>query len=317
MSAVPGVRHRRRRRGRPSTSCSRAVKAALDGLSGADHQHHRRHRHRRPQRRRPAAARDRSSTCRRTSPTVPTACSTSSTGTTTASAASRTASSRPSPAPAISATRRGDDPKTIDFNHPTNVCFDHDGNMIVAAWHNSLVKKIDVLPDGSAGLVTNLAGTGARAFGGDGGPGNAGQARPAQLGGGRHQRQHHHLRPGQLPPAPCSSRAAPSTPSPAPARRAAPATAARRSQAQLNGPKGQSAAPASRIAIDARNRIYIADTGNHKIRLIDEVGDDPHHRRHRHAGLQRRRRPGDARRSSTRRATSPSRRTARSTSPTR
>jgi hypothetical protein len=65
-----------------------------------------------------------------------------------------------------------DDPAAIDFNHPTNVCFDHAGNMIVAAWHNSLVKKIEMLPDGSPGEVTNLAGTGARAFGGDEGPGN-------------------------------------------------------------------------------------------------------------------------------------------------
>jgi len=54
------------------------------------------------------------------------------------------------------------------FNHPTNVTFDADGRMIIAAWHNSLVKRLDL----STGLLTNLAGTGARAFGGDGGPGN-------------------------------------------------------------------------------------------------------------------------------------------------
>jgi hypothetical protein len=59
----------------------------------------------------------------------------------------------------------------IDFNHPTNICFDHNGDMIVAAWHNSLVKKIDVTPDDQAGVVSTLAGTGARAFGGDEGPG--------------------------------------------------------------------------------------------------------------------------------------------------
>src|SRR5262249_14525459 len=41
--------------------------------------------------------------------------------------------------------------------------------------------------------------------------------------------------------------------------------------AELNGPKGQSAPPASRIAIDSRNRIYVADTGNHKLRLIDKL----------------------------------------------
>src|SRR6185503_19163268 len=40
-------------------------------------------------------------------------------------------------------------------------------------------------------------------------------------------------------------------------------------EAQINGPKGQSAPPAGRIAIDNRDRIYIADSGNHRIRLVD------------------------------------------------
>src|SRR4029453_10271425 len=57
------------------------------------------------------------------------------------------------------------------FNHPTNVCFDHEGNMIVAAWHNSLVKRLNFKPDGSPDKAITIAGTGARAFGGDGGPG--------------------------------------------------------------------------------------------------------------------------------------------------
>ena len=56
----------------------------------------------------------------------------------------------------------------IQFNHPTNVAFDAEGRLIVAAWHNSKVKRIDL----TTGMVENLAGTGARDFGGDGGPGN-------------------------------------------------------------------------------------------------------------------------------------------------
>ena len=56
----------------------------------------------------------------------------------------------------------------IQFNHPTNVAFDAEGRMIVAAWHNSKVKRVDF----ATGMIENLAGTGSRSFGGDGGPGN-------------------------------------------------------------------------------------------------------------------------------------------------
>ncbi len=165
----------------------------------------------------------------------------------------------------------GDDPKTIDFNHPTNVCFDDAGDMIVAAWHNSLVKQIAMTPDGSPGTVTNLAGTGARAFGGDEGPGN--QARldlPSSVavdtGGNINISDQANYRLRLLEPNGIIHTIA-GTGTPGGAGDEGPAITA-----ELNGPKGQSAPPASRIAIDARNRIYIADTGNHKVRLIDEVG---------------------------------------------
>jgi sugar lactone lactonase YvrE len=165
-----------------------------------------------------------------------------------------------------------DDPKLIDFNHPTNVAFDHDGNMIVAAWHNSLIKKIEVLPDDSAGPVSTLAGTGARAFGGDEGPGT--QAKldlPSSVVidtiGNIIISDQANYRLRLLEPNSIIHTYA-GTGTPGDAGDGGPAL-----QAQLNGPKGQSAAPASRIAIDARNRVYIADTGNHKIRLIDEIGN--------------------------------------------
>jgi sugar lactone lactonase YvrE len=166
----------------------------------------------------------------------------------------------------------GDDPATIDFNHPTNVCFDHSGDMIVAAWHNSLVKKIDVLPDGSPGVVTTLAGTGARAFGGDEGPGiEARLDLPSSVVVDTQgniiisDQANYRLRllePNGIIHTICG------TGTPGFLGDGGPAE-----QAQINGPKGQSAPPASRIAIDARNRIYIADTGNHRIRRIDELGN--------------------------------------------
>lgn len=153
------------------------------------------------------------------------------------------------------------------FNHPTNVVFDHQGRMIIAAWHNSLVKRLDF----TTGLVENLAGTGARAFGGDGGPGN--EARldlPSSVvvdsNGNLIISDQANYRLRILEPNGIINTFA-GIGTPGGDGDGGPAI-----EAQLNGPKGQSAPPASRIAIDARNRIYIADTGNHRIRLIDEAG---------------------------------------------
>src|SRR5262249_51183061 len=124
--------------------------------------------------------------------------------------------------------------------------------------------------DFSTGLVTNLCGTGARAFGGDGGPGNEAKLDlPSSVvvdSDGRiiiSDQANYRLR--ILENGIINTFARIRTP-----RRAGAEGPAM--QPKLNGPKGQPAAPASRIAIDQRNRIFIADTGNHKIRMIDEVG---------------------------------------------
>ena len=63
----------------------------------------------------------------------------------------------------------GDDPDSLGtesrFNHPTGVAFDHKGNMLIAAWHNSKVKTLD-----ESGKITDTCGDGKRAYNGDGGP---------------------------------------------------------------------------------------------------------------------------------------------------
>ena len=51
------------------------------------------------------------------------------------------------------------------LNHPTHVGFTPDGNLIVSAWHNSKVMELD-----SNGQIEAICGTGARSFGGEGGP---------------------------------------------------------------------------------------------------------------------------------------------------
>jgi sugar lactone lactonase YvrE len=153
------------------------------------------------------------------------------------------------------------------FNHPTNVTFDADANMIIAAWHNSKVKKYDF----ATGEVVNLAGTGARSFGGDGGDGNSAildlpsSVVVDSVGNIIISDQANYrlrlLEPNGTIHTIAGTGVAGYSGDGGPAE-----------EAQLNAPVGQSAPPASRIDIDAQNRIYVADTANHVIRLVDEIG---------------------------------------------
>ena len=58
------------------------------------------------------------------------------------------------------------DAATAEWNHPTDVAWLSDGSVVMAAWHNSRVAKFD--PDFET--MAFIAGTGERAFDGDGGP---------------------------------------------------------------------------------------------------------------------------------------------------
>jgi hypothetical protein len=53
-----------------------------------------------------------------------------------------------------------------ELNHPTDVTFDADGRLVVAAWHNAKIKRADL----GTSLLEDVCGTGARKFEGDGGP---------------------------------------------------------------------------------------------------------------------------------------------------
>lgn len=155
----------------------------------------------------------------------------------------------------------------VQFNHPTQVSFDHDGRMLIAAWHNSLVKRLDF----STGRVENVAGTGARAFGGDDGPANSARLDlPSSVvcdsAGNIYISDQANYRIRMVDAAGVI-RTICGTGTPGYSGDGGPA-----SSAQLRAPRGQSAPPAGRIAIDANDQIYIADTGNHVIRLIDTDG---------------------------------------------
>lgn len=54
---------------------------------------------------------------------------------------------------------------SIRLNHPTSISFDPQGRLILAAWHNSKIMRMN--PDG---MMERICGTGARSFAGDGGP---------------------------------------------------------------------------------------------------------------------------------------------------
>jgi len=52
------------------------------------------------------------------------------------------------------------------FSNPSGVCFDGSGNWYIADTNNQCIRRVD----GGTGIVTTIAGTGVRAFSGDGGP---------------------------------------------------------------------------------------------------------------------------------------------------
>jgi len=61
----------------------------------------------------------------------------------------------------------GDGPEgpmmTATFNHPTNIAFDSSGDLLLAAWHNSRVERLDL----ATGSLSFECGTGGRGYNGD------------------------------------------------------------------------------------------------------------------------------------------------------
>lgn len=53
---------------------------------------------------------------------------------------------------------------SASLNHPTHVTFAPDGRMVMSAWHNSKVMAVDL----EAGTLSNICGTGGRSYAGDG-----------------------------------------------------------------------------------------------------------------------------------------------------
>jgi len=172
-----------------------------------------------------------------------------------------------------------DDPSTNRLNHPTNVTFDPlgpPGELVIAAWHNSRVKRADM----ATGDVIDMCGTGKRGYAGDGGP-----AEVATLdlpvgvvfdGAGNlliADQANQMIRKVDRTTdvittiAGIGHCADAVNPDPCQLNDGGPATAA-----GFHFPIGQSASPGGRIALGADGSIFVADTGNFRLRRIDPAG---------------------------------------------
>jgi len=162
----------------------------------------------------------------------------------------------------------GTDQVTERLNHPTDVTFDPQGRMVIAAWHNSLVKRLNP----ATGMLEDIAGTGARSFGGDGGPPLMAMLNlPASVlydpAGNLLVSDQANQRIRMIDPTGMTITTIAGTGEKGYAGDGGPAM-----QAKFNLPIGQRGHPAAHIARSPAGDIYLADTDNNRIRRIDPAG---------------------------------------------
>lgn len=196
------------------------------------------------------------------------------------------------------------------LNHPTHVSFAPDGALILSAWHNSKVARVDL----TNGSIKTICGTGGRSYFGDGGPAHdavldlpvatvfdsQGRMIIADQGNQRLRRVDHEgnidtifgpdktwldasqawvcpdgASPGDMACKVCkaaeaSDAACEGQPRMRPVGFAGDGASA--PEARMFTYFSQAAAPAGRIAIGPDDTIYLADTGNHRIRKMTKDG---------------------------------------------
>jgi DNA-binding beta-propeller fold protein YncE len=156
------------------------------------------------------------------------------------------------------------------LNHPTHMIFDTQGRMLIAAWHNSMIKRLDDVGTSRA-MIHDVCGTGGRNFRGDNGPAldavldlpvsvaisPAGEVYIADQANQRIRK--------------VDGRGVITTIA-GNGMRGYGGDGGPALMASFNAPVGQAAPPAQRIEFDTRGNLYIADTGNNVIRRIDTAG---------------------------------------------
>lgn len=175
-----------------------------------------------------------------------------------------------------------------ELNHPTDMTFDSDGRLVIAAWHNAKIKRADLQTE----LLENTCGSGARKFAGDNGP--------------CHDASGADLVSFDLPSSVAFDKAGnlfisdqanqvirritastdgsgivktvagncPGTPGfGCPSGRGYEGDGGPALQAKLANNLGQSTDPQGKVAFDTQGNLYIADTGNNVIRKVTPGSD--------------------------------------------
>lgn len=177
------------------------------------------------------------------------------------------------------------------LNHMTGMTYDGRGGLVIAAWHNSRVKRLDLVTR----TIAFECGNGLREFSGDGGPASeAGLDLPvsvvldsmgrtiiADQGNNRIRRVELDGTIHTIAGTGAGAGLDPITQRPL--RECLGASFDGEvdcfvdgdlSVATLNSPRGQAADPGGRISIDANDIIYVADTANNAIRRIDLAANE-------------------------------------------
>jgi sugar lactone lactonase YvrE len=163
----------------------------------------------------------------------------------------------------------GDGPEgpgiTAKFNHPTNLAFDLEGRLVIAAWHNSRVMRLDL----TTGNLEFVAGDGSRSFAGDGGdPKVAKLDLPSGVvvdASGQIYISDQANQRIRLIGTDSVINTIAGNGTPGFSGDGGPAV-----DAELHASVGQAASPANRMALSPDGaRLYFADTDNHRIRYVE------------------------------------------------
>ncbi len=155
----------------------------------------------------------------------------------------------------------------IGLNHPTHISFDPQGDLILSAWHNSMILRMDF----DTRYIEPIVGDGARLYRGDGGPANEAwvnlpSATAFDAAGRMYISDQENQRVRRVDTNNIISTYV-GTGVPGFSGDGGLSTAA-----QIFAPVSQAAPPTSRIAIDSNGNLYLADSSNNRIRKIDTNG---------------------------------------------
>jgi sugar lactone lactonase YvrE len=157
--------------------------------------------------------------------------------------------------------------ENISLNHPTHISFDPQGRLILSAWHNSKVMRMNLSTD----WIEPICGTGGRAFGGDGGPAvDAVLNLPVDTAFDSQGRMYISDQANQrirMVDQNGNIHTVVGNGTPGFGGDEGPAA-----DAELHYPVGQAAWPTGKIMIDSDDNIYIPDTGNQRLRMVDNKG---------------------------------------------